>query len=402
MMQSDSSAREHANVAILVTSQALFLIASITVMTLSGVVGRALSPAPALATLPISLMMVGTVLSTLPASLLMKRLGRRPGFIIGAVLGGAAGGAISVLGIAHGQFWLFCCGNLLLGVHQGFAMYYRFAAADVASESFRSRAISLVMAGGVAAAFLGPWNARFSGLLMPELPHAGPYAVIAALALLAALLMTQLRVPKVAEPHAARPTRTVRTIARQPTFAFAVAAAAMGYTVMALVMTATPLAMRNAGFGMPDAAAVMQAHVLGMFVPSFFTGRLIARLGVLSVVLTGTAALMISALTAVAGTSLAHFSIALVMLGIGWNFLFVGGSTLLTQTHTAAERGLVQGVNDLAVFSLVAGGSLMAGLLLHQVGWATLNLLMIPPVTAVALGALWLRFGAVPGPDFTG
>ena len=402
MPRPDSPTGERTNVAILATSQALFLIAAITVMTLSGMVGLALSPEPALATLPVSLMMVGTLIATLPASLFMKRVGRRLGFITGAILGGAGGGAISVLGIVSDGFALFCAGNLLLGVHQGFAMYYRFAAADVARESFRSRAISLVMAGGVVAAFLGPWNVRFSTVLLPGLPHAGPYAVIVALALLTALLMTRLRVPEVAEPHAAQPVRTVREIAAEPALPFAVFVAAIGYAVMVLVMTATPLAMNGAGFAMVDATFVMQAHVLGMFVPSFFTGRLIARFGVLNVVLVGTGILAGSALTAVTGSSLGHFWLALVMLGVGWNFLFIGGSTLLTQTHTPAERGLVQGINDLAVFTLVAGGSLMAGVVLHQLGWVTLNLLVLVPAAAVALGALYLRPRAVPKPGVTG
>ena len=402
MPRPDSQAGELANIAILATSQALFLIASITVMTLSGVVGLALAPEPAWATLPVSLMMVGTLLSTLPASLFMKRLGRRAGFVTGAIAGGTGGGAVSVLGIVNGDFGVFCAGNLLLGVHQGFAMYYRFAAADVASEAFRSRAISLVMAGGVIAAFLGPWNVRFAPLLSPDLPYAAPYAVIVVLGLVVALLMARLRVPAPAEPHAARPARTVRQIAIQPAFPFAVFAAATGYAVMVLVMTATPLAMSGAGFDMADATFVMQAHVLGMFVPSFFTGGLIARFGVLNLVLVGAGILAVSTLTAVAGASLAHFWFALVLLGVGWNFLFIGGSTLLTQTHTPAERGLVQGINDLTVFSLVAGGSVLAGVLLHQFGWMTLNLLTLPAAAAVALGALYLRLRPVSGASVTG
>lgn len=392
MSSSRTQASEIANVAILAISQALFLITSVTVMTLSGVVGQTLTDIPALATLPVAAMMIGTLVSTLPASLLMKRIGRRPGFIAGTLLGGGVGGAVSVMGIATHNFWLFCAGNLLFGVYQGFAMYYRFAAADVASESFRSRAISLVMAGGVIAAFLGPWNVRFSALLSPSLPDAGPYAVVTVMALLASLLMTRLKVPTSAEPEGARPARTLSQIASQFLFLFAVAAAAIGYTVMILVMTATPLAMRAVGFDMSAVALVMQAHVLGMFVPSFFTGSLISRLGVLTVIFAGSAMMMGAALTALMGESFAYFLVALVLLGMGWNFMFIGGSALLTQTHTPAERGLVQGVNDLLIFSFVAVGSLLAGILLHQLGWTVLNALMLPVVAIVAFGAVYLHF----------
>ncbi|MCA1770938.1 MAG: MFS transporter [Halomonas sp.] len=328
--------REKQNVAILVTSQMLFMVASITVMTLSGVVGQQLGPDPGLATLPIAMMMLGTVVSTLPASLYMKRVGRRRGFITGASLGGVAGGLLSFGAIWLESFWLFCAGSLLLGLYQGFAMYYRFAAADVASPAFRSRAISFVMAGGVAAAFLGPWNAS------------------AAIGLIAG-----------------------------------VPSGAVGYAIMILVMTATPLAMRARGFEMSQVAFIMQWHVLGMFAPSFVTGSLIARFGVQRILLSGATLLIGTVLVANLGTSLAHFWVALVLLGVGWNFLFVGGSAMLSSVHNEAERGKVQGINDLIIFSLVAVGSLMAGQLLHHLGWEALNLAMLPLILLVALAIFW-------------
>ncbi|MFD1380946.1 MFS transporter [Fodinicurvata halophila] len=192
--------REKPNVAILVVSQTLFMVASITVMTLSGVVGQQLSPDPSLATLPIAMMILGTVVSTLPASLFMKRVGRRTGFITGALMGGVLGGLVSFAAVAIGVFWLFCTGSLLLGLYQGFAMYYRFAAADVSSPAFRSKAISFVMAGGVAAAFLGPWNASLAKDWISAVPSGGPYLMIAILALLAVGLLTQLRMPLAVSP----------------------------------------------------------------------------------------------------------------------------------------------------------------------------------------------------------
>lgn len=382
---------EKRNVAILVISQVMFMVAAITVMTLSGVVGQQLSPAPGLATLPIAVMMLGTVISTLPASLFMKKVGRRRGFIVGAALGGAGGGVLSFAGIAIESFAVFCLGSLLLGLYQGFAMYYRFAALDVASPSFRSRAISFVFAGGVVAAFLGPWNASVMGGLVPAVPSGGPYLIIAALALVAIALLSQLKVPYVGEPHEGESTRPMGTIARNPAFIVALAAGAIGYAIMILVMTATPLAMRANDFEIGQVAFIMQWHVLGMYAPSFFTGSLIARFGLGRILTLGCLILVGTALTALSGASLVHFWVALVLLGVGWNFLFIGGSTLLATLHTEAERGKVQGVNDLVIFAMVTVGSLMSGTLLHHLGWETMNLLMLAPIGVVALLILWMR-----------
>ncbi|ERS12091.1 MULTISPECIES: MFS transporter [Marinobacter] len=382
---------EKRNVAILVICQVMFMIAAITVMTLSGVVGQQLSPDPGLATLPIAIMMLGTVFSTLPASLFMKKVGRRRGFIMGAAIGGAGGGGLSFLGIAVQSFSVFCLGSLLLGLYQGFAMYYRFAALDVASPSFRSRAISFVLAGGVVAAFLGPWNASAMGNLVSEVPSGGPYLVIAILALVAIALLSQLKVPYVGEPHEGESTRSLSAIARSPAFTVAVASGAIGYAIMVLVMTATPLAMRGQSFGMDQVAFIMQWHVLGMYAPSFFTGSLIARFGLGRILVTGCLILVGTAVTTILGTSLVHFWVALVLLGVGWNFLFIGGSTLLSTLHTEAERGKVQGINDLVIFVLVTIGSLMSGTLLHHLGWETMNLLMLAPIGCIALSVLWMR-----------
>ncbi len=381
--------REKSNVAILVTTQTLFMVAAITVMTLSGVVGHQLSPDPGLATLPIAMMMLGTVASTLPASLFMKRVGRRLGFITGATLGGIGGGLLSFAGIAMEAFWVFAAGNLLLGLYQGFAMYYRFAAADVASLAFRSRAISLVMAGGVVAAFLGPWNASIALDWVAAVPSGGPYLVIAILALVAVGLLTQLRVPASGEPQPGDISRPMKTIAGQSAFLVAVLAGAVGYAIMVLVMTATPLAMRARGFDMDQVAFIMQWHVLGMFAPSFVTGSLIARFGVDRILLSGATIMAASVLIATMGQSITYFWAALVLLGIGWNFLFVGGSALLSTVHSETERGKVQGVNDLIIFSLVAVGSLMSGQLLHRLGWDALNLTMLPFIVIVGLATLW-------------
>jgi MFS family permease len=382
--------RERLNIGILASSQALYNMTAITVMTLSGLVGLLLSPSPALATLPVSAMMLGTLTMTLPASLFMQRVGRRRGFMVGASLG-ALGGLLSVWSIWMGSFWLFCLSSTLFGFYQAFAMYYRFAAADVARPHWRSKAISLVLAGGVVAAILGPLNASRSIDLIPGLSNAGPYAVIAVLSVLAVLLLVNLRVPAAREPADDEPRRPMAMIARQPAFMVALISGALGYGIMVLVMTATPLAMRAQGFTMNDAAFVMQWHVLGMFAPSFVTGHLIARFGVLNIITVGTLLLFGAGVIASSGVTLAHFWFALLLLGVGWNFLFVGGTHLLTLTHTPAERGKTQGANDLAVFSVVASASLLSGVLIHQVGWATLNLVMMPFVLVVFLAVLWLR-----------
>lgn len=389
------------NVAILAATQMLYLIASITVMTLSGVVGLTLGPDPDLATLPVAMMTLGTLLSTFPASLFMKRVGRRLGFMAGAGLGGMAGGLVSFAAIASGSFALFCIGNLLFGLYQGFAMYYRFAAADVASEDFRSRAISYVMAGGVLAAFLGPLNAGAVDWI-PAVPMGAPYLVAAALAVLAMGLLAFLRVPASGEPHPGEPSRPLRQIAARPGFAVAVLSAASGYAIMILVMTATPLAMRAQGYGMVDVALIMQMHVLGMFVPSFFTGGLIARFGLRPVLLTGAALLATAVGTANLGQTIGHFAVALIALGIGWNFLFVGGSALLASLHSEAERGKVQGLNEVIVFSMVALGSFLSGTLLNTIGWQALNLAVLPLILLVAVAvavAGWRGSGAGTRPE---
>ncbi|WLD57843.1 MFS transporter [Salinispirillum sp. LH 10-3-1] len=402
-----SFAREKSNVGLLVGSQILFLITSITVMTLSGVVGLHLAPTPALATLPVTGMMLGALVFTLPASLLMKHIGRRVGFLIGASVGGIGGGVVSVAGVVAGSFWLFFVGSLLFGLYQGFATYYRFAAAEVASDTFKPRALSLVMAGGVFAAFLGPWNASHShGLVshamhdagdmgmahqLAEATNAGPYLMLALLAGLAVILLSFLRVPQVIEDAAHGAARSFSEISQQVVFRVALLCSVVGYSVMVLVMTATPLAMTAQGFSMNHIATVMQWHVLGMFAPSFFTGSLIVRFGVYRILLTGSLALLLAFATALTGTTFGHFLVALILLGIGWNFLFIGGSNLLTQAHTPAERGTVQGVNDFLIFALVALSSLLSGVLFYAVGWSGIQWLMLPLAGVTGVLVWWYQ-----------
>lgn len=367
-------ARQRLNLVILAISWGLFVITAFTVMTLSGLVGQRLAPTPALATLPIAAMMLGTLATTLPASLLMKRFGRRLGFLAGATAA-ITGGVVSVTGITIESFAVFTLGNLLFGAFQAIAAYYRFAAADAASPAWQSRAVSLVLVGGVAAAFLGPLNVHGATDLLAT-PDAGPYAVIVALGLLTLGLIAGLRVP--GEHHARTGAqRPLSTILAQPAVPIAI-------TLMILVMTAAPLAMRAHGHDIAATSTVMQGHVVAMFAPSFVTGHLVARSTLPNVLLAGAALMATSGIVAATGASLSHFWVALVLLGVGWNFLFIASTTLLARYHTAAERGKIQGLNDLVVFTAVAASALLAGALLDATSWTLLTFAILPVLAATA------------------
>lgn len=374
------------NVLLLAGGQGLFTIVTITIMTLSSVIGRQLAPWPELATLPAAMMMFATVLTTLPASLLMKRIGRRRGFVMGAI-NGVIGGLVCFLGVATASFTLFCLGNFFIGLYQSFAMYYRFAAADVTTAEFRSRAVSYVMTGGVIAAVLGPINARLTLDWVPAVPYGGPFLVILALSLLAAFLVNQIDMPEpdlqanAAPPAAARP---LRVIATHPGFIPAVLCSSICFSFMALYITVTPLAMKDLGFSMTDIAVVTQTQVLAMFGPSFITGALIARIGLNRILFSGVVLMTLAGLIgAFSDAALPGYIASRLALGLGWNFLFVGGAVLLSTTHNAAERGKVQGINDQAMFILVTIGCLGAATFLSALGWRNLNLAAIAPVLLV-------------------
>jgi len=381
----------HRQVLLLATAQALFQTASVIVMAVGGLAGAVVSGDPRLATAPIAAMFLGTAVGTIPASIWMARVGRRPGFVLGAAFGVLAG-IVAALGLWLGSLLVLSTGTFLAGAYQAFAQFYRFAAGEAADDALRPRAISLVLAGGIAAALLGPTLGNFGApLLSPA--YVGSFLLLSAVSVVAALLLTRLRVPSAVVVHAG-PARPLAQIVRQPTYRVALIAAATGYGVMILAMTATPIAMVHHHHALADATTVIQLHVLGMFLPSFFTGSLIARFGVLRVMLAGVALLAGHVLTTLTGTGVQSFAAALVLLGVGWNFLYVGGTTLLTSTYTAAERGRAQAANDLSVFVVGLLSSLSAGPLLDAVGWQTMNLLLLPwlAVAALALSALaWSR-----------
>lgn len=360
-------------------------------MTVGALAGARIAPEPWLATAPIAAMFLGTALATWPAAALMGRRGRRPGFIIGALFG-VSGGLLGAMGIGMGSLLLLALGTALIGVYQGFAQFYRFAAAEVADPTFRPRAISYVLAGGVFAAIAGPELGRLGGPLLAA-EFAGSFLLLAAVSLLAAGLLFGLRAPAPAAVSTAAPgeeTRPLGAVIAQPAYLVALFGAATGYGVMILAMTATPLAMLHHGHGIHDAARVIQAHVLGMFLPSFVTGSLIARFGVLRIMLTGVALLAAHMVATLTGTGFGSFLGALVLLGVGWNFLYIGGTTLLTETYRPAERAPAQATNDLTIFAVGLAASLAAGALLQGLGWQALNAVLLPWLAMAGAAILWL------------
>ena len=376
------------NVAVLALCQVFFASsASILAVTASLVGFEMLGEDKTLATAPVSGMVIGTALATFPASMLMRRIGRRAGFRVGASVG-LAGAVVASLSIVWLNFWLFSFGVLLIGAFNGFAQYYRFAATDVATDAFKSRAISLVLAGGVAAAYLGPEIAKVSVEVIPSARFLGPYLAIIGFMALTMLVLGLVDIPKPAEDGTDTAPRPLAEIVRQPAVLVAILSAAVGFSVMSLMMTATPIAMVTHNHTFGDAAFVIQWHALAMFAPSFVTGAIIARIGVVNVILAGIVLIGASLAFALSGTDLASFWIALFLLGLGWNFMFVGGTTLLTQSHRPAERAKVQGINDLVVFGSVAIASLSSGALLQSFGWQAVSYGALPFLILVSFAVV--------------
>jgi len=359
-------------------------------ITLGGLAGLYLLGADkTLATLPISMFNLGVALGAIPAAMLMRAVGRRLGFM-GGSLAGIAGGVIAGLAVIYGLFGGLVAGFLLVGVGAAFAQQFRFAAADSGDAAFRARAISWVMIGGVAAAIIGPQTVILTRDLFAPIPFAGAFFAMAILAALSMTVVSLLRGQARAAPPKAslQGGRTLWEIARQPRFIVAVICGVGSYGLMALVMTAAPLAMVACGLGEDNAALGIQWHVLAMFGPSFVTGSLIARYGVDIIVTIGMALLVACGLVALSGIELANFWGALILLGLGWNFGFIGATTMLTETYRPEERGKVQGFNDFLIFGSVAAASFASGSLFTSVGWAWINYLIFPVVTVclIALG----------------
>ena len=341
------------------------------------------------ATVPIFLTNLGLMTVTLPAALLMGRVGRKGGFSLGAFFG-MLGGALSFSAIYFQNFWLLCLGAYLQGSSGAFAWHYRFAAADMATNEFRAKALSLVMVGGVVAGFLGPQTAKWAVDLFDPMLFAGVYAVLAVFALGMLVLVQLVDIPFVATPDSGRGGRPMSEIARQPMFIAAVLSSMFGFAVMTLVMSATPLAMKACGFGFGDSATVIQWHVVAMFLPSFFTGHLINRFGVLPIIAVGAILEIGCALVNFSGIEFANFVVANILVGVGWNFCYVGGSTLLTSTYKVEEKAKVQGTHDFLVYTMTATAAALSGTLQAQAGWSMVNIAALPALAIVLSAVTWL------------
>ncbi len=378
---------------LLVACQALLYVNNVTLIAINGLAGLALAPNPLWATLPVTTYIVGSALTTVPASFAMARWGRRKGFMFGTAMG-FVGTSIAMVAMLTSSFVLLCFGTFVVGLYNAFAQYLRFAAADVAEAyepSLKERAIAWVLAGGIAGGVVGPELSKLTRTLLP-VDFAGTYIGLAAIAFAAMLAASRLRIP---HGHAAAhgPARPLKAIAAQPAFVVAVIVGAVSYGAMNLLMTATPLAMKVCGFGYPEAADVIKWHVVAMFAPGFFTGHLVRRFGPPRIMLAGCAMMFATMAIAHHGLTYWHFWSALVLLGVGWNFMFVGATTLLTTTHTPAEKAKVQGANDLAVFLTMITSSAASGALHAANGWTDLNLWSAPFVAlaAAAIVLLMLR-----------
>ena len=387
--------RARRNVVVLVLAQAVLGSQMAMVFVVGGLAGQSLASNICFATLPISLIVLGSMCAASPLSAFMQRRGRKAGFFIGAAAG-AIGGLIGAYGLYLASFPVFLLGSFVTGIYMSAQAFYRFAAADTASDAFRPKAISYVMAGGLASAVIGPQLVKVTAQAM-VIPFMGTYLAVIALNMAGAVLFFFLDIPRPAARATDAPRgRTRIELLKTPRIAVAVICAAVSYALMNLVMTSTPLAVVGCGFTAGRAADVVSGHVLAMFAPSFFTGHLIARFGVERIMGLGLMILAAAGLIALQGVELENFFLALILLGLGWNFGFIGATAMLASAHEPHERGRMQGLNDLLVFGGVTIASLASGGLMNcsggdaQTGWASVNLAMAPFLLLAGGTLIWL------------
>ena len=391
-----SDVRARRNVVVLVAAQAIMGAQMPMIFTIGGLAGQTLAANLCFATLPISMIVLGSMLSATPLSAFMQRYGRRAGFMLSCA-GGTVGAVIGAMALLQGSFGLFLLGSLLTGIYMSGQGFYRFAATDTASPEFRPKAISYVMAGGLLAAVLGPQLVKVTADSM-VVPFLGTYLAVIALNLGGVFLFAFLDIPKppASKPGTAGGGRTRMEMLREPRIAVAIICATVSYALMNLVMTSTPIAVVGCGFTTGHAADIVSAHVLAMFAPSFVTGHLIARFGVERIMALGLAILAAAGGVALMGVELEHFFIALILLGIGWNFGFIGATAMLASSHGPEERGRLQGMNDLIVFGGVTLASLSSGGLLNcsggtvEEGWKLVNIAMLPFLVLAGASLMWL------------
>ncbi|MFZ3322990.1 MAG: MFS transporter [Usitatibacter sp.] len=378
------------NVWLLAFCQALLLMNAVTLISVTALAGYALAGNKTFSTLPNMTYVIGAAIATYPASMLMKRVGRRNGFLTGGAIG-LAGSVIATLAMAWSSLALLCVGTILLGAYNAFGQYYRFAAADASPAEFKAKAISFVLAGGLVGGVVGPEISKYTRTLLPT-EFLASYGSLFIYSLIAMAIVSRLRIPEAAADASHEPARPLSEIVAQPTFIVAAVVAALGYAVMNLLMTATPLAMGFCGLPYTASASVISAHVVGMFGTSFFTGSLIKRFGVLNVMLAGVAIQMACVGVALSGQDIPHFWWALALLGVGWNFMYVGGSTLLTEAYRPSEKSKAQGVNEMTIFAVQALSALSSGVLVNTKGWDTLNYVALPAILLAGGFAAWLAW----------
>jgi MFS family permease len=393
------------NVPLLALAAAMAMSISSLIAATAALVGNNLAIDKSLATLPVALMFAATMCTSIPAGMLMQRIGRKASFLFSALFG-IAGGALATLAIMRQSFWLFVLATVCIGVFSGFANFLRFAAADTVAAPYKGKAVSMVMVGGVIAAIVGPNLARLARTSIEGAEFAGAYLVSGVLYVLILLTLAFLDLGEREDTsgstrdslerhsresgnpeNAARP---LGIIVRQPKYLIALVCGLFGYCVMTFVMTATPLSMQGHAFHFDATSTVIQWHVVAMFAPSFFTGSLISRFGVATIMGVGAAIGIVCLGVNLSGASFGHFLVGLILLGLSWNFLFVGSTTLLTETYTLAEKNKAQAFNDFIVFTAVALASLSAGALQNRFGWEMVNVGALPLLLAALAGSLWL------------
>ncbi|MEX2125163.1 MAG: MFS transporter [Woeseia sp.] len=380
------------NILLLTACQLISATGSIVVVTLGGIIGAKLSGNQALATLPLSIMVISVAATTIPATMLMRALGRRRSFALSS-LSAVAAVLLAAFALKSSSFAWFIVAAALFGVNMAFTQQYRYAAAESVEPAYAGRAISLVLVGSIGGALIGPELLRVAQYAVEGVLFAGTLVVIAALYFLQSalcLLLEPLHVEREQSLESAQ--RPLREIVRQPVFLIAVLGGTTAYGVMTLIMTATPLSMHiNDGYSIEQTAHVIRSHVLGMYLPSLFTGLLMERLGISRMMTTGAAALVLACVVGLQGQSVMHYTFSLVVLGVGWNFLYVGGTTMLTLTYSMSERFKAQAVNEFSVFGTSAATSLLAGTVMHLYGWYTLVLVPIPLLLVILAGLYFVR-----------
>ncbi|MGF1754974.1 MFS transporter [Vibrio makurazakiensis] len=370
------------NVWLLSLCQALLMTGNILLISVIGLIGQQIAPSPSMITLPVALQFLGLMAATIPASLISGKLGRKRGFSIGNIVG-ITGASLATFALYQQQFYLFCFATFLLGIGIGFGTLYRFAAIEVCNEDARHRAISISMAGGVLAAVLGPNLAIMSQQWSQDGLYIGAFASLIVLNIIALVILQTIQFPKPQSAQSSVASDSLKEIIKRPNFAVAVFAAMVSYAVMNILMTATPLAMIGCGFDFTKAAGVIEWHVLGMFVPAFFTGRLIEKFGARLMILIGGLLFVACIVVNIHGQSIWHFRVALVLLGVGWNFMFISATGLFSQSYQSKNKAKAQAFNEFMVFGCVTVTALLSGWLESTVGWKNLNIYVLPFVLAV-------------------